>query len=72
MKMYIPIGEYFFGGWIEQFISFLSNGVTNVDIGNGIIHYSLFIHIHTYSLFHVEIRRNPVISVPTRSSRRVE
>ena len=31
-----------------------------------------FIRIHTYSLFHVEIRRNPVISVPTRSSRRVE
>ena len=31
-----------------------------------------FIHIHTYSLFHVEIQQNPVISVPTRSSRRVE
>ena len=31
-----------------------------------------FIYIHTYSLFHVEIRRNPIILVPTRSSRRVE
>ena len=42
------------------------------------IHYTLciriyyFIRIHTYSLFHMEIWRNPVISVPTRSSRRVE
>ena len=32
----------------------------------------VFIHIHTYSLFHVEIWRNPVILVLTRSSRRVE
>ena len=32
----------------------------------------VFIHIHTYSLFHMEIRRNPVILVLTRSSRRVE
>ena len=32
----------------------------------------VFIHIHTYSLFHMEIRRNPVILVPTRSSRHVE
>ena len=32
----------------------------------------VFIPIYTYSLFHVEIRRNPVILVPTRSSRRVE
>ena len=31
-----------------------------------------FIRIHTYLLFHVEIRRNPVIFVLTRSSRRVE
>ena len=31
-----------------------------------------FIRIHTYSLFHVGIRRNPVILVLTRSSRRVE
>ena len=31
-----------------------------------------FIRIHMYSLFHVEIRRNPVILVLTRSSRRVE
>ena len=31
-----------------------------------------FIRIHTYSLFHVEIRRNPVILVLTHSSRRVE
>ena len=31
-----------------------------------------FIRIHTYSLFHVEIRRNPVILVLTRSSCRVE
>ena len=31
-----------------------------------------FIRIHTYSLFHMEIRRNPVILVFTRSSRRVE
>ena len=31
-----------------------------------------FIRIHTYSLFHVEIRRNPVILVLTRSSRLVE
>ena len=31
-----------------------------------------FIRIHTYSLFHMEIRRNPVILVLTRSSRRVE
>ena len=31
-----------------------------------------FIRILTYSLFHVEIRRNPVILVLTRSSRRVE
>ena len=31
-----------------------------------------FIHVHTYSLFHVEIRRNPIILVLTRSSRRVE
>ena len=30
------------------------------------------IRIHTYSLFYVEIRRNPVILVLTRSSRRVE
>ena len=43
-----------------------------------IIHYSLFIriyyfiHIHTYSLFHVEIRLNPVFLVLTRSPRRVE
>ena len=32
----------------------------------------LFICIHTYLLFHVEIRRNPVILVLTCSSRRVE
>ena len=32
----------------------------------------VFIRIHIYSLFHMEIRRNPVILVPTRSSRRVE
>ena len=31
-----------------------------------------FIRIHTYLLFHVKIRRNPVILVLTRSSRRVE
>ena len=31
-----------------------------------------FIRIHTYLLFHVEIRRNPVILVLTRSSHRVE
>ena len=31
-----------------------------------------FIRIHTYSLFHVEIRRNPMILVLTRSSRSVE
>ena len=31
-----------------------------------------FICIHMYSLFHMEIRRNPVILVLTRSSRRVE
>ena len=31
-----------------------------------------FIGIHTYLLFHMEIRRNPVILVLTRSSRRVE
>ena len=31
-----------------------------------------FIRIHMYSLFHVEIWRNPVILVLTRSSRRVE
>ena len=31
-----------------------------------------FIRIHTYSLFHMEIRRNPVILVLTHSSRRVE
>ena len=31
-----------------------------------------FIRIHTYSLFHVKIRRNPVILILTRSSRRVE
>ena len=31
-----------------------------------------FIRIHTYFLFHMEIRRNPVILVLTRSSRRVE
>ena len=30
-----------------------------------------FIRIHTYSLFHVEIRRNPGILVLTRSSRHV-
>ena len=43
------------------------------------IHYVfVFIRIHTYLLFymyllfHVEIRRNPVILVLTRSSRRVE
>ena len=37
------------------------------------MHYVLvFIYIHTYLLFHVEIRRNPVILVFTRSSRRVE
>ena len=32
----------------------------------------VFIRIHTYSLFHMEIRRNPVILVLTRSSSRVE
>ena len=32
----------------------------------------VFIRIHTYLLFHVEIRRNPVILVLTRSSPRVE
>ena len=32
----------------------------------------VFIRIYTYSLFHMEIRRNPVILVLTRSSRRVE
>ena len=32
----------------------------------------IFIRIHTYSLFHVEIRRNPVILVLTRSSCCVE
>ena len=32
----------------------------------------VFIRIHTYSLFHMKIRRNPVILVLTRSSRRVE
>ena len=32
----------------------------------------VFICIHMYSLFHMEIRRNPVILVLTRSSRRVE
>ena len=31
-----------------------------------------FRRIHTYSLFHVEIRRNLVILVLTRSSRRIE
>ena len=31
-----------------------------------------FICIHTYLLFHMKIRRNPVILVLTRSSRRVE
>ena len=31
-----------------------------------------FIRIHTYLLFHMEIWRNPVIFVLTRSSRRVE
>ena len=31
-----------------------------------------FIRIHTYLLFHVEIRRNPVILVLKRSSLRVE
>ena len=36
------------------------------------IHYALCIRIHTYSLFHVEIWRNPVIFVLTRSSRRIE
>ena len=35
------------------------------------IHIYYFIRIHTYSLFHMEIRRNPVILVPMRSSRRV-
>ena len=32
----------------------------------------VFIRIHTCSLFHVEIRQNPVILVLTHSSRRVE
>ena len=32
----------------------------------------VFIRIQTYLLFHVKIRRNPVILVLTRSSRRVE
>ena len=31
-----------------------------------------FIRIHTYSLFHMEIQRNPMILVLTRSSRRLE
>ena len=31
-----------------------------------------FIRIHTYLLFNMEIRRNPMILVLTRSSRRVE
>ena len=34
--------------------------------------FTIFICIHTYLLFHMEIRRNPVILVFTRSSRRVE
>ena len=44
-----------------------------------IMHYALCIHIYTYSyiftilyVFQMEIRRNPVILVLTRSSRRVE
>ena len=34
-KTYIPIGEYFFGGEIEQFVCFMSNEITNKDTGNG-------------------------------------
>ena len=37
MKMYIPAGEYFSGGYIEQFISFLSNRITNEDTSNGTV-----------------------------------
>ena len=37
-----------------------------------LIHIYYFIRIHTYLLFHMEIRRNPVILVLTCSSRRVE
>ena len=36
------------------------------------IHIYYFISIHTYLLFNMEIRRNPVILVLTRSTRRVE
>ena len=36
------------------------------------IHIYYFIHIYMYSLFHMEIRRNPVILVLTRSSRRIK
>ena len=37
MKMYIPAGQYFSGGYIEQFISFLSNRITNEDTSNGTV-----------------------------------
>ena len=36
------------------------------------MHYALCIRIYMYLLFHVEIRRNPVILVLTRNSRRVD
>ena len=34
VKTYFPAGEYFSGGEIEQFVCFLSNGITNEDTDN--------------------------------------
>ena len=37
VKTYFPAGEYFSGGEIEQFVCFLSNGITNEDTGDGTV-----------------------------------
>ena len=37
MKTYIPTGEYFSSGEIEQFVCFLSNGITNKDTCDGTV-----------------------------------
>ena len=37
VKTYIPVGEYFFVGKIEQFVCFLSNEITNEDTCDGTV-----------------------------------
>ena len=73
--------------WIFLLVDRIGSGrkSTDTDTVSISMHYALctmhlyvficiyyFIRIHTYLLFHMEIRRNPVILVLTRRSRRVE